>query len=210
MSIAQNPLTGAMKKSMANFTMYTLNGRNIIRSKAFMPRVPNSPKQLIQQARMSGISEMYRIFSSIIALGFPEREIFQYPQNMFVAANINTAFVMEGSDPVISYPLMLLSKGSLKPVTITEVAVDAGGITLSYNARALTPDLNADDEIIACALLESGVLLKTRQFIGYKPIGTIHLNYMDMQVAELICCYVFVRSADGEKASDSVWVEVKG
>ena len=210
MSIAQNPLTGAMKKSMANFTMYTLNGRNIIRSKAFMPRVPNSPKQLIQQARMSGISEMYRIFSSIIALGFPEREIFQYPQNMFVAANINTAFVMEGSDPVISYPLMLLSKGSLKPVTITEVAVDAGGITLSYNARALTPDLNADDEIIACALLESGVLLKTRQFIGYKPIGTIHLNYMDMQVAELICCYVFVRSADGEKVSDSVWVEVKG
>ena len=81
---------------------------------------------------------------------------------------------------------------------------------MKYGARALVTKLYNTYEIIACALLESGVLLKTRQFIGYKPIGTIHLNYMDMQVAELICCYVFVRSADGEKVSDSVWVEVKG
>ena len=210
MSIAQNPLTGPMKNSMANFTMYTYKGMNIVRSKAFKIKDPKTEKQLNMRARMSRIAEMYHKLSPIISLGFPEREERQSPQNMFVSANFNTAFVMADTVQVLSYPLMLLSKGSLKPVTITEVAVDAGGITLSYNARALTPDLNADDEIIACALLESGVLLKTRQFIGYKPIGTIHLNYMDMQVAELICCYVFVRSADGEKASDSVWVEVKG
>jgi hypothetical protein len=73
-------------------------------------------------------------------------------------------------------------------VTITEATTDAGGITLKYDARALAPDLNADDEIIACALLKTDALLKTRQFIGNEPIGTIRLNH---------------------QASDSVGVEVK-
>jgi hypothetical protein len=47
-----------------------------------------------------------------------------------------------------------------------------------------------------------------QQFIGYNSIGTIHLNYPALQVEDVACCYVFVRSGDGEKASDSVYVEV--
>ena len=112
--------------------------------------------------------------------------------------------------PVISYPLMLVAKGSLPPVTITEATTDADGLTLHYDAGALAPDVNADDEIIACALLKTGSLLKTRQFIGYEPIGTIRLKRPALTAEEVVCCYVFVRNADGDKASDSVWVEVKG
>jgi len=48
-----------------------------------------------------------------------------------------------------------------------------------------------------------------RQFIGYEPIGAILLSYPDLLAEEVVCCYVFVRSEGGEKASDSVWVEVK-
>jgi len=58
--------------------------------------------------------------------------------------------------------------------------------------------------------LKTDELLKTRQFIGYEPIGTIQLKYQALQAEEVACCYVFVRSRDGEKASDSVYVEVKG
>jgi len=208
MSISENPLTGAMKKSMANFTTYTLNGRNIIRSKAFMPKVSNSPKQLILRARMSRIGEMYQLFKSIIAMGFPEREIYQSPQNMFVAANFKTAFVMEGTDPVISYPLMLLSKGSLTPVTITKATMDAEGITLNYNAHALIPELYSTDEIIACALLKDDELLTAGQFIGIGTNVTLKLKYPDLQSEQVACCYVFVRSGDGGKVSNSVWVEL--
>jgi hypothetical protein len=95
-------------------------------------------------------------------------------------------------------------------VTITEATIDAGGITLNYNACALAPQVNADDEIIACALLTTGALLKTRQFIGYASIGTIQLNYPTLEAEKVACCYVFVRSSDGDKASDSVYVEVNG
>ncbi len=210
MSIAENPLTGAMKNSIGNFVTYTLNGRYIVRSKAFMPKDSKSPKQLILRARMSRIGEMYQIFRSIINLGFPEREIYQSPQNVFVAANFKTAFVMEGTEPVISYPLMLLSKGSLTPVTITGATIDAEGITLSYNARALIPELYSTDEIIACALLKTNKLLTAGQFIGHGTNVTLQMKYPDMQADQVVSCYVFVRTGDGLKVSDSVFVEVKG
>lgn len=209
MSIAQNPLMGSMRKSMGNFTVYSYNGMNIVRSKAFMPKDPKSKKQLIMRARMSGIAEKYRSLSSIINLGFPEREVQQSPQNMFVSANFATAFVMVDTQPVISYPLMLVAKGSLSRVTILEAMTDTEGITLKYDAGALLPEVTAIDEIIACALLKTGELLMTRQFIGYKRIGTLRLNYPTLPVEDVACCYVFVRSRDGEKASDSVYVEIK-
>jgi hypothetical protein len=210
MSIAENPLTGPMRKSMGNFTMYSYHGMNIVRSKPFHPKDPKSEKQLNMRARMSGIGKMYQTFSSIISLGFPEREEYQSAQNIFVSANFKTAFVMADKLPVISYPLMLIAKGSLPPVTITEATTDAGGITINYDALALLPDVTATDEIIACALLKTDVLLMNRQFIGHEPIGTIQLNYLSLQADQVVCCYAFVRSGDGKKASNSVEVEVKG
>ncbi len=208
MSVAQNPLTGPMKNSMGNFTTYTLHGMNIIRSKAFKPKDPKSEKQLNMRARMSRIAELYRKCSPVISLGFPERKEYQSPQNLFVSSNFNTAFVEVDQKPVISYPLMLIAKGSLPPVTITDATIDSEGVTLRYDSQSLAPDLNADDEIMACALLDTGSLLKTRQFIGYEAIGTIQLKYQNLQAEEVVCCYVFVRSGNGDKASDSVWVPI--
>jgi len=209
MSIAESPLLGHMSKSMANFTLYTLNGKNIVRSKAFKVKDAKSKKQLNVRARITALGEKYRFLSPILGLGFPENSDYKSPQNMFVAANFSTAFEMIDEQPVLRYPLMLIAKGSLPPVTITGATTDAGGMTIHFDARALTPDLNADDEIIACALLKTDDLLKTKQFIGYDSIGTIRLNYPDLQADEVVCCYVFVRSGDGAKASDSVYVEVK-
>ncbi|MDD4967821.1 MAG: DUF6266 family protein [Paludibacter sp.] len=208
MSVAQNPLTGPMRNAMGNVIMYSYNGMNIVRSKPFNPKDPKSEKQLRNRARMSLIADMYKTFKSIITLGFPERDERLVPQNMFVAVNFNTAFMLVDKVPVISYPQMLLAKGSLPRVTILQATTDADGITINYDVLALTPDLNTNDEIIACASLRSGKLLQVRQFIGHVPIGTIQLNYPALQAEDVACCYVFVRSGDGEKASDSVYVEV--
>jgi len=209
MSLSQNPLLGPMRKSMGNFTTYSYHGMNIVRSKAFKINDPKTEKQLNMRARMSPLSEMYRRFSSMIALGFPERDERQSPQNMFVSANFTTAFVMEDNIPVISYPLMLLAKGSLPKLTIPEALIDAGGITIHYDAGALLPDVTSTDEIIACAFLTTGELLIVRQFIGIEPIGTLQLKYPTLQAEQVVCCYAFIRSGDGEKASASVYLEMK-
>ena len=208
MSIAENPLVGHMRKSMGNFTMYTYYDKNIVRSKAFKFKDPKTEKQLAMRARMTLMAETYKAFSSIIALGFPENSYAKSPQNMFVSANFTSAFVITENVQVINYPQLLLAKGSLPVVKVTDAFIGADGITLRYDAHALLPDVTASDEIVACARLKTGELLIARQFTGIEVVGTILLKYPTLQMEEVACCYVFVRSGDGKKASDSVYVSI--
>ena len=208
MSIAQNPLLGPMKNSMGNFTMYSYNGMNIVRSKAFRVKDAKSEKQLNVRARMTALGEKYRFFRSVIGLGFPEDSENKSPQNMYVKANYATAFEMMDNKPVLRYPLMAVAKGSLPVVTVTEAGIEAEGIKIQFDVSALLHDMTAADELIASARLKSGVLLITRQVMGFKATGTIILKYPDLQSGEVECCYLFVRSGDGKKTSNSVFVEV--
>jgi hypothetical protein len=208
MSISENPLVGHMRKSMGNFTMYTYYDKNIVRLKAFKIKDPKTEKQLIMRARMTLMAEMYKAFRSIIALGFPENSYAKSPQNMFVSVNFNSAFVMIENVPAISYTQLLLSKGSLPAVKVAEAITGADGITLRYDAHAFLPDVISTDEIIACARLITGGLLIARQFTGIEPIGTILLKYPALQAEDVACCYIFVRSGDGKKTSDSVYVPI--
>jgi hypothetical protein len=197
-----------MRKSMGNFTIYSLNGMNIVRSKAFKFKDPKTEKQLAMRARMTLMAETYKAFSSIIALGFPENSFAKSPQNMFVSANFTSAFTMTESVQAISYPQLLLAKGSLPVVKVTDAFIGADDMTLRYDALALLPEVTASDEIIACAGLKTGELLIARQFTGIEATGTILLKYPSLQPEEVLCCYVFVRSGDGKKASDSVYVPI--
>ncbi len=208
MSIAQSPLLGPMTKSVANFTLYTLNGKNIVRSKAFMPKDPKSKKQLNVRARMSALGKKYRMLSPILGLGFPENSEYKSPQNMFVAANFSTAFEEMDEQPVLRYPLMLISKGSLPEVKVTDAVLDAEGITLGYDVTAMYTDMTATDEIIACALLKTGEVCIVKQILGFETTGSVFLKFKDPEEVEVVCCYVFVRSGDGKKTSNSVFVLV--
>ena len=209
MSIAESPLLGPMRKSMGNFTVYSLNGMTIVRSKAFNFKDPKTEKQLIMRARMSQLAKTYRTFSSILCLGFPENSVGKSPQNMLVSANFSTAFEMVDEKPVISYPQLQVAKGSLPEAKVLQAFVGVEGITLRYDADLSPNDIDATDEMIACALLKTGELLIARQFRGYEAIGTILLKYPALQAENVACCYVFTRSGDGKKASNSVFVEVK-
>ena len=208
MSIAQNPLLGPMRKSMGNFTMYSYNGMNIVRSKAFRVKDAKSEKQLNVRSRMTAMGEKYRFFRSVIGLGFPENSEGKSPQNMFVKVNYSIAFEMIDNKPVISYPLMLVAKGSLPEVKVTDTVIDVEGIKLQYDASPLFPKVMATDELIACARLNSSVLLIARQVLQFKAVGTIVLKYPDLQAGDVVSCYLFARSGDGRKTSNSVFVEV--
>jgi len=210
MSIAENPLLGPMRKSMGNFIISSYNGKIIVRSKPFKYRDAKTEKQLIMRSRMTLLAKTYRTFSRILCLGFPEDSSGKSPQNMLVSLNFTSAFEMEDSITVISYPRLQLSKGSLPRVKILEAVMDVEGITVRYDADLSSDNVFATDEMIACALLKSGALLITRQIRGYHDRGTILLKHSTQPTGEVVCCYVFTRSGDGKKASDTRYVEVTG
>jgi len=210
MSIAQSPLLGPMRGSMANFTVYMLNDKVVVRSKAFKIKDAKTAKQLNVRARIALLAKMYQGFESIIRLGFPENSEKKSPQNMFVKVNFKTVFETIENVPVVRYPLLLLSKGSLPEVKVMDTVIEVDGIIIMYDTKEMTQDVTASDEIIACARLITGELLIAKQFIGNDDIGTIFLKSPALQAEDVDCCYVFVRSGDGKKSSDSVYVEVKG
>ena len=82
------------------------------------------------------------------------------------------------------------------------------GITISYDVAAMKPDMMATDEIIVCAMMKDGALHIVKQILGFVTTGTVFLKYKDKEDEEVACCYVFVRSGDGKKTSNSVFVEV--
>jgi hypothetical protein len=139
-------------------------------------------------------------------LGFPENSFGKSPYNMFLAANLATAFDQTGEVPVISYPLLAVSKGTLPRIKVAEAIVSTVGITLRYETYIGLPNVSAQDEIIAYFKLKDGELVVERQPRGSGVTETILLPYPDLQIEEVVCCYVFARSSNGKKASNSTYV----
>ena len=147
-------------------------------------------------------------FSEDIFPKTPENIYPKTPQNLFVKANFSFAFETIENEPVINYPLLLLSQGSLPEVKVIEVLTNEDGITVRYDAELLPDVIFGIDEIIACAMLNSGSLLIARQIRGYEAIGTIFLKYPAQDSVQVESCYVFARSWDGKRTSNSTYVEV--
>jgi hypothetical protein len=208
MSVSQNPMTGQMRKSMANFVTTTHRGQNVIRAKAFKPRNVNSDSQKIQRASFKLVVDEYQSFGGITDIGFTERPITYSPYNSFVAANLSNAVDKSGETPVIDYSKLVVSIGSLPQLVITEATVEAAGIKMSYQTLSSIPKVSETDEVVAFAKLKSGELIIARQPLGSEEVGTILIPYPNIVAANVVCCYAFAVSADGMKASKSVFITV--
>jgi hypothetical protein len=208
MSLAQNPLTGQMRQSMANFVTTVYRGQNVIRAKVFMPKDVNSIAQQKQRACFKLIVDAYEALGGISDIGFPKRPNIFSPFNAYLVANLPNAVNKTGALPVIDYTKLVVSNGSLPKVMVPTALAGATGITLSYKTSTLTPKVSATDEVVALALLKTGELVIARQVRGNEALGTILLSYPDINAADVECCYLFALKEDGSNASDSTYVVV--
>ena len=208
MSKSQNPLTGHMSGSMANFTTYTRYGENIIRAKAFNRKDANSVSQIAQRASFKLIVNAYKSFGGIPMLSFKDRMVNQTIFNAFVEANLTEAINKTGAVPVIDYSKLLVSKGTLLPVAVQSAEASASGITLTYKTDALTPGVSSSDEVVALAKTKTGELIVARQVRGSEKSATIVIPYPGIAANLVECCFLFVLNEDGSKSSNSTYVAV--
>ncbi len=113
MAFSQNPMTGQMTGSMANFVTSSRDGQNEIRSKAFNPRDANTPAQQLQRACFKLVADEYQSFGGATDEGFPDKESGKSGYNLFVAANLPAAIDKSEAEPVIDYSKLLVANGSL-------------------------------------------------------------------------------------------------
>ncbi len=206
MALSQNPMTGQMTGSMANFVTSSRNGQNEIRSKAFNPRNANTPAQQMQRACFKLVADEYQSFGGITDEGFPERESGKSGYNLFVAANLPAAIDKSGAEPVIDYSKLTVSDGTLPQVVVTGGSVTAAGISITYQTNAKIPKVNADDVVVVVAKTKIGELLYEKATRTNALSATILIDYPGIKAADVKCCYLFVLSVDGTRASKSVYV----
>jgi len=206
MAHSQNPLSGQMTGSVANFVTSSRNGQNEIRSKAFNPRNANTPAQQLQRACFKLVADEYQSFGGATDEGFPERESGKSGYNLFVAANLPAAIDKSGAKPVIDYSKLVVSDGTLPQVVVTGGSVTAAGISITYQTNAKIPKVNATDVVVVVAKTQIGELLYEKATRTDALSTTILIDYAGIRAADVKCCYLFVLSADGSKASKSVYV----
>ena len=210
MSKAQNPMTGQMSGSMANFVTTTHGGQNVIRSKAFNQQDANSDSQQVVRTSFKMVADEYISFGGLTDEGFPETPKGKTAYNLFMAANLPVAIDKSGAELAINYSKLVIADGSLPPLVVTEGITVAEGIQISFQTKTLIPKVSATDEMVAVAKTTVGELLVAKQVRGADPVGTILIEYPGIQPAEIRCCYLYVRSADGSKASKSVYIPFYG
>ena len=208
MSRSQNPMTGHMNGSMANFNTYTRHGENIISSKAFDRKDAHTVSQIAQRASFKLIVNAYKSFGGIPKTSFPEKLATQTAFNAFVQANLPTAINKTGTVPVIDYSKLLASKGTLLKVEVPTAVAGAAGITLSYQTDTDIPAVSATDQVVAFAKAKNGELKIARKVRGSQSSGTILIPFQGIASADVECCYLFVLNEDGSNASDSTYVVV--
>ena len=208
MSISQNPMTGEMRQSMANFVTTVCRGQNIIKAKVFKPRNVNSIAQQLQRASFKLIVEAYDSFGGITDDGFPGRPKTFSPYNAFVKANLGSAIDKSGGVPMIDYSKLIVSEGSLPVVGVVDATIGATGITLTYETDTDTPKELASDQIVAFVKTTKGSLKVARQVRGKQAVTPLLISSPGITAADVVCCYVFAVNAEGTKVSNSVHVEI--
>ena len=209
MSLSQNPMTGIMHKSMANFVTTTYRGRNVIKAKVFMPKNVNSNAQQKQRACFKLIVKEYESLGGITDIGYTNIPRVYSPLNAFVKANLPNAIDKTGAIPVINYSKLVVSKGTLPEVPVINAIAGAEGITVSYKTPLNQPKVSETDEVVAFVKLKNHELIIERKIRGNSATGSILLEYPDIDVNDVVCCYVFALSADGTNSSISMNVIVK-
>ncbi len=206
MSISQNPMTGQMKKSMANFSTYTLKGQNIIRSKSFNRKDANS---LAQQNHRSGFKLVlaeYKTLKGIVATGFPNRLITQSPFNAFTEYNMKNAVDKSGEYPVIDYAKMVITNGSYEGVIAKNAVVTENGIVVTFKSRGNVPGTLATDKVTALVKTSDGALYLAKGVRGNGVTGEISIDCPEVTKEDILYVFLYVTSSDGTSISKSEYV----
>jgi hypothetical protein len=208
MSISQNPMTGQMKKSMANFSTYTLKGQNIIRSKAFNRKDANTEAQQAHRTGFRLIVDEYQLLGGLADTSFPNRLVTQTPYNAFVGINLPAAIDNTGETPVIDYSKMVVADGAYPGIIGIGATIQATGITVSFKSQISRRDTSESDKVIAFMRTNDGAVYENESVRGNTTTGEIIIECDGVQKEDVVYVYLFATSPDGKKVSRSVYVPI--
>jgi hypothetical protein len=132
MSKVKNGALGTFTKSLGNIVFYKSNGQDLARTKPTQYKDAKTDTQVIQRKSLRIILAFFQLIVAAVKISFPERKHTLSAYNAFVSANLPQAFDKSGAQPVLLYPNIQISKGSLlKPSDASILA--SSGYSISAN-----------------------------------------------------------------------------
>jgi hypothetical protein len=125
-----------------------------------------------------------------------------------MSLNLPNAIDSTGDVSVIDYSLLQVSKGSLPGVDDVKVEINAAGITFTGDTLLDYPKAQTTDVITVLLKKANGALKAVKQPRGEGETFTAQIAMSGITAADVEFVYVFVNSADGTKASNSVYVPI--
>ncbi len=197
-----------MRKSMANFNTFVRDGQNVVSSKVFNRKDKNTEAQKNQRQCFKLIVDVWASLGGYGDLGFPVRPAKQSPYNYFMMLNLPDAIDSTGDTPVIDYSQLQIAKGSLPMVQVTSATLSATGVTIGYESNFHFPKAAATDKIQVLMKLRSGALYAVQHQRGEADSGSVFLPAANLKKEDVEFAYLFLTSADGSKASNSVLLNI--
>ncbi|WP_243348259.1 DUF6266 family protein [Parabacteroides sp. FAFU027] len=199
-----------MRKSMANFNTYVHRGQNVVSSKAFNRKDANTDAQQLQRACFKLTADFYQSMGGFIDAGFPVRPERYSPYNFFMYLNMPNAIDTSGDAPALIYEKLQLAKGSLAAVNVMTTSLGDAGLTLGCESNQSYPYSSADDVIMVLVKAKNGALYAKRQPRGSEENWTVTVTLPKLLAADIECVFLFATTADGKKASNTVYVPLIG
>lgn len=210
MSILQNPITGRMRQKLGGVVFTTWKGINVMRGKPLTVANPRTDAQLMRRSALSQMTEIARLISDVINLGFKEQAVRKSAFNAFVGNGLRNAFDYSAPPTATFVPEDLAtSQGTISPTTWGSMALSAGGndFQMDWDATNLMPgQSNADVPIIALRNNTTGLWVPITQGVATRADETVTVTFPAGSVSVGNTCqfYFFFYNATNRKSSDSV------
>lgn len=203
-------LAGAYQRSVGNVIYYVKNGINYARSKSKSSYTSQSPAQMVQRGKFGSITQLASVMQGAIDIGFPQRKKSWSPANAFCNLNKNSYTEDADGQITIDFELLQCSKGSLFIPDVT-ATLDKENRKIELTAEAMTNDTNCnvDDNVYAVLLDTSNKFCRLVKVCKRSEGGTQSVILTRYWNPDSIVAYAFAVSADGKKASRTLFLDLE-
>ena len=202
-------MLGAIIGSVGKVSYYMRYSDNIARRKGAGGKSSNSPAAVEQRMKFGMLIQLATILQTIITQGFPQRKRGLSAANAFVSINKDICSV-EGNVLTVDYEQLLCANGQLltPEVTVT-YSTENQKFSFKQTAPEEESNSNADDKVYAVLLESNQGLCRLKTLRQRGESGSTSIALPQRWEKEHVHVYVFATSADGKKASKSMYLTVE-
>lgn len=197
-----------IKRSVDELTFCHVRGRNVVKTKIDENK-SNTLLQQQQRRRWAEMQELDALFDEAVLIGFPSRAGHFTCHNAFVSANMGAVEVSDELEVTTDYTKIVCSQGRLRlPPTTVTIDEEQHELTFSHQSGQRGKRSMPTDQLYAMVVekkrLESELFMLNTRAELEPVVVALPADWSTMGLA----IYVFVLSADGQKASNTGYLEI--